>query len=935
VLARKTGMSSALLVAALLLCTVSSLALGDNLLVNPGFEASSRFWWYTMSYNGTNSTSGWTAVNMVASYSGVFDELAMSASYPGWGGGPDVQDGETALRLQAWYSVYGYGRVKVYQDVVVMPGQSYTATTWVKGVDWVPGSGFGINPTDYASLWLQQLDSAGNLLSDHPGSTVGVDKIDSAGPYTQLTKTIVTGANTRKIRFMLHAVQFCDYDKGHVTFDACALDGPPVQSTVSGNVKGDGVDLAGATVTVAETGASDVTDSAGNYSITTIGAQWTVRASKEGYSAIRKYVTANPGGTVTADFDLPSLSSNPIKNPGLEDAMTDWSVEFQVSGVQSERGLSNTAGSVVKSHSGSDALCVPFNEDASAYQVIGVQPNSEYTVSCYAAASWESGQPNGWNFSDAEANKAGLQITEFNSSGKLVNEQAMVPLTDVTGAWQQLSTTFTTTAQTAAIKIRAYGRIADYLQSWGRATYDDFAMTGPAGPAAPQLPSIYGFVRNQKTGNPISGAKVEILGTSTSTTTDANGWFAFSGLSVATHTLRASASGFYPMVVKRSVPYGHCYLKLDIQPLNLLVNAGFDENWLGGWQWGLEGSADTESWSYGLRSFDTGEEATLCTFGNGSIKQFVPVQPGANYTARCRFKGVWSYVHASEWTADPATQYGELIVQQFRANGEYFEEEHAVSASYKDWETMEVNFLTAEDTVVVAVKARAEMLDIYWNCLGRAVFDTFELEGPAGPAPTNISDAKALDDGTPVTLLHQVVYAILPDGSFYIEDPERTSGIRVVGHYMWDGSVVPIYTSVFGVLSTLNGERVIDCSAGYVEDCPAAGRVTGLPSSLVRIDPLGLSIQNAMSQTGLSSVGLRTTTWGRIVSVQKNELDEVISFVMSDGSSRDMTVYYAPSGSQYVPTADDYVVVIGPLGAEIVSDELLSVVRAPKVVKAD
>jgi hypothetical protein len=147
------------------------------------------------------------------------------------------------------------------------------------------------------------------------------------------------------------------------------------------------------------------------------------------------------------------------------------------------------------------------------------------------------------------------------------------------------------------------------------------------------------------------------------------------------------------------------------------------------------------------------------------------------------------------------------------------------------------------------------------------------------------------------------------DGFFYIEEGDRTSGIKVTGTAA-AGDLV----TVIGWLRTVNGERTL------VSTSVSAAAGGTIPK------PLGMNNKAVEGQSGLSGVGLYVTTWGRADTVGGNP------FTLTDGSGASLKVY-APSG--YSATPSDYVKVIGALGAELSGADVVPVLRAVSVTKAD
>jgi hypothetical protein len=132
--------------------------------------------------------------------------------HPDWGL-PECRTGQGALRTHTDES----GRIRVYQDVDVLPNTAYSASVWVRPAD-LRGKGFGGAPEDSAGLVLVELGGDGRVLKQHA-------KLDvkQAGPYLELSRVLTTTPETAQIRFLLETVLHCPYQEGHVTYDDCSL----------------------------------------------------------------------------------------------------------------------------------------------------------------------------------------------------------------------------------------------------------------------------------------------------------------------------------------------------------------------------------------------------------------------------------------------------------------------------------------------------------------------------------------------------------------------------------------------------------------------------------------------------------------------------------------------------------------------------------------
>lgn len=126
---------------------------------------------------------------------------------------PEFHSGQGAMRTHAEKDCH----TRIYQDVAVQPGATYTGSVWVRAAD-LQGKGFGQNPKDSAALILIELDDTLKPL----GQSVRTE-LKQAGPYTRLTQTLTVGPRTTKVRFMIETVLHCSVWEGHVTYDDCDL----------------------------------------------------------------------------------------------------------------------------------------------------------------------------------------------------------------------------------------------------------------------------------------------------------------------------------------------------------------------------------------------------------------------------------------------------------------------------------------------------------------------------------------------------------------------------------------------------------------------------------------------------------------------------------------------------------------------------------------
>lgn len=138
----------------------------------------------------------------------------------------------------------------------------------------------------------------------------------------------------------------------------------------------------------------------------------------------------------------------------------------------------------------------------------------------------------------------------------------------------------------------------------------------------------------------------------------------------------------------------------------------------------------------------------------------------------------------------------------------------------------------------------------------------------------NRTGLKYLPDGAYVHLCDRVVSSAFGD-SFYIEEPDRSSAIRVCGMY----ANYPYYPSpgdlieISGMLSTEGGERtiladssnpahfVIALDSGYTIPRPL-----GMVNKVIGGGMAGQYTQGIGSSVSLNNTGLLVTTWGKVTS---------------------------------------------------------------------
>jgi len=161
----------------------------------------------------------------------------------------------------------------------------------------------------------------------------------------------------------------------------------------------------------------------------------------------------------------------------------------------------------------------------------------------------------------------------------------------------------------------------------------------------------------------------------------------------------------------------------------------------------------------------------------------------------------------------------------------------------------------------------------------------------------SLNGIKAYPDGEWAAATGKIVTAVF-DGFFYIEDPDRTSGIRVVSAEM---AAVGSKLNVEGPLGTIGQERCIN--AGRIEDLGYVGLLEPLGVSNRSLGGASIPGQTGvMGASGANNIGLLIRTWGRVIEVTAD------GFTIDDGSGASVEVL---AGNLGLPAAGSYVSVAG------------------------
>jgi len=857
-----------------------------NLLANAGFD---NVW------NGGWSTSV-TGVAYVVSETAAAQWSPSDARY---------DSGEEAAAV----CTTSTGEGRVYQDATVNGTAEYTVRCrFLAHQDprfsskWgTPGDG-----QDDAALFVQELDRFGQPI----GAEQRVNAAETKS-WETLQLTFTTNAQTRLLRVGGWALMSGNYNGTleRANFDTFELDGPagvPLPP-LYGVVKAGGLPLPGATVEVAGW------VSAAEYYSGAPGVDYTVTADADGYwelnvPAAEKYHTIRCGkvGYYTqatsrtapehiCSFDL--VPENLAANAGFD---YSWPAGWTI-GWDPWMVVFNSTGRFPVFHSG-EVSSVVFSQGAASgnawmYQDIPVQAGEAYT-----AKVWIYGMGPNWGWGET-LNSAALIVEEYDSAGQQLgtpyradSDPGMNPL-----VWTHLTLGFTTNAQTVKVRLKGTAYSASMSDA---CAFDDFELNGPAGAFG-----LHGVVRSS--GSPVDGAMVRVTDASAVPTTlqvlKTNALGEYTVVSPVFghyYIVRASKTGNYAQRKFRTVN-GDVALDFDLTPIggNLLLNIGSDDS-LDGWECEMKSRcrAETVNAPYTTAVFyHSGEEAVDIIDGENTWYQEVPVVSGSSYTAGCWFRAGEDPRYGSRWGDTGDLQKGALYVEEFDSAGDAIAGTARMiyAAETKDWEFLTTTFATTAQTAKVRVGGYANLVDQANSTIARAIFEDFSLTGPAGASPS-LASIKGLPDDSEVRVAGKVVTASFT-GSFYIEEVDRSSGIKVSGN----ASVGSLVT-IAGRIKTVDGERTLVPSS-YTENGSAT-----VPA------PLGLNNRSTLEDG--KAIGLYVKAWGRVVNAAED------SFTMTDGSNGMLKVYGTAS-------VDDYVAVTGALGAEMSGSNTVPVLRAVSVEK--
>lgn len=453
--------------------------------------------------------------------------------------------------------------------------------------------------------------------------------------------------------------------------------------------------------------------------------------------------------------------------------------------------------------------------------------------------------------------------------------------------------------------------------------------------------TIAGRVRMHD-GTPVHGAAVTRNPGGLSFTTDAEGRYIIRGCPQGAYSLTC-ASDLSSAVVRSNVAVAAGETRnvdIEVTPkVNYLQNPGFESGMAGWTSWGTTpGIQGGVPWFGGLVAH-TGERflgVAIADSGRpvGGVYQRVTGLPPGTY----RFVIYNQIYHGNNPYSetrdrigiDPTggTNPGSLSIRW--SSWDY---------NFRHWQCAWKQLVSPAVTVsggacTVFVQYDDQSND-GWHVHG---YDDLALTGPALVTQTAASpaDAKRCEDGAPVLLSGVVATTdkgALGPGVLYVEDPDRTSGIRVdmtgLATAVAEGNTV----SVMGVMASANGERCIDATV-VTPGVGAALRPVGLVCGVVgggdyvyEAGPPAIGQRGVAGGCGVNNVGMLVRIAGVVTSVGAGYV------VVSDGSMSPggvpMTVKVDTTRVTNAPSAGKHAAITGILTVEVSGADLLPVV-APR-----
>ena len=432
-----------------------------------------------------------------------------------------------------------------------------------------------------------------------------------------------------------------------------------------------------------------------------------------------------------------------------------------------------------------------------------------------------------------------------------------------------------------------------------------------------QIPSgsgtITGYVRSI-TGEYLDKVRVTRNPGNYSVYTSSNGYFIMKGVAPGTYTLTASEGGVETATATVTINAGGMKSVVFVvrNKTNLLSNGGFEAGSLSSWtSYGNGMQIVSGTWSNGPTPPHTGNyfvgQSRSGDAYSGGLYQRVPVTIGQTYTARVfsrveRENCPWGEAR-NRLGVDRSGGTNPASTNIVWTSGDY-----PYTHDYGERRLLSLTFTATSSYATIFLDYREV------GASGRKIncFDDAGLFGPdlAAVACPDVRTAKNQPNNTGVTLTGRIATSGSSDFTdrFYIEDPDRTSGIMVYTSSSPWMAVEGYAVSVTGTMTTIDGERAItnpsvSISAGQTVDplCMINREIGGADHNYS--SSTGAGQRGVVGGVGVNNIGLFISSLGRVKSVGTGYI------VVDDGSGVDLRV--DTSRVTNLPTTGNYVIIKG------------------------
>ena len=200
----------------------------------------------------------------------------------------------------------------------------------------------------------------------------------------------------------------------------------------------------------------------------------------------------------------------------------------------------------------------------------------------------------------------------------------------------------------------------------------------------------------------------------------------------------------------------------------------------------------------------------------------------------------------------------------------------------------------------------------YGSCFGQV---------PA-PAPAQgISAAKMRTNNDEVWLSDKIVTAVFPDGSYCVEDPLRSCGIRVSGG---TPPSVGDKVRIVGALAVTNGEAQVNATTCLKVDTGIVRPLGMLTKALGGGSAVGIQ-QGITGASGLNNIGLLVKTWGKVTLAGRGWFYLDDGSGVNDGSG--VIGIYVDAPSMSVPAKGSYATVTGISSCDLFLGNVVNTLR--------